>query len=200
MKKLTKEHLRELIREEIQKYQKFDLLETGLILEKESDTEDEEKEDEERDPEDEDDSEEDEEAPEPTGPDGFEFDEEINIAMMGFEEKALEVAAAKKEGRIPSIARYLFEAEEDEVHIDIDTFAGDVARLISNYDTLIDMEQAIFNKSMDFLSDKYGDDSAEQLEDILSLKYDIQFDHEYDPEIPEKDVYAVGAADGGGGA
>lgn len=140
-----------------------------------------------------------EEPPEPTGPTGFEFDEEINQAMAGFEKKALDVAAAKQEGRLLSMARFLFEAEkEDEVQIDVATFADDTARLISNYDTLIDMEQAIYNKAVDFMIDKYGEESADKLRDILSLRYGLEFDEQNDPEADEKEVYA--AATGSSGA
>jgi len=142
-----------------------------------------------------------EEPPKPTGPTGFEFDEEINAAMAGFEKRALDVAAAKNEGRVLSMSRFLFEAEdEDDVTLDVATFADDTARLISNYDTLIDMEQAIYTKAVDFVADKYGDDAAEQLRDILSLRYDLEFDEQNDPEGDEEEFYAVGATGGGGAA
>ena len=157
--------------------------------------------DEEPEEEPEEEEEEEKEPPKPTGPSGFEFDEEINTAMAGFEKRALDVAAAKNEGRILSMARFLFEAEEeDEVALDVATFADDTARLISNYDTLIDMEQAIYTKAVDFVADKYGDDAADQLRDILSLRYDIEFDEQNDPEGDEEEFYAVGATGGGGGA
>ena len=145
---------------------------------------------------------EDEKPPEPTGPAGFEFDEEINRAMMGFEEKALQMGVAKgevesvvgvrTEGRIPSLAYLLFEAGEDEVQFDVPTFADDVARLISNYDTLIDMEQAIFTKATEFLEQKYGKDAAKEMQDILSREYQLEFE-DSDPEASEREVYAVGS-------
>lgn len=142
-----------------------------------------------------------EEPPEPTGPTGFEFDEEINTAMAGFEEKALNVASAKNEGRIFSIARFLFEAEDEEDPvIDVPTFADDTARLIANYDTLIDMEQAIYTKAVDFMADKYGEDAADELRDILSARYGIDLEHQNDPEADETEVYAAGATGGGGAA
>lgn len=145
--------------------------------------------------------EEDEPPAEPTGPSGFEFDEEINAAMAGFEKRALDVAAAKQEGRVLSMARFLFEAdEEDEVAFDAATFADDTARLIANYDTLIDMEQAIYTKAVDFVAEKYGEATAEQLKDILSMRYDIEFDQPNDPEADEREVYAAGATGGGGAA
>lgn len=145
----------------------------------------------------------------PTGPSGFEFDEEINQAMMGFEEKALQMGAAKgdvdpvsavkKEGRAPTLTYLLFEAGEEEVQFDVPTFADDVARLIFNYDTLIDMEQAIFSKAKEFLEQKYGKDASDELEDILSRKYQLEFEKS-DPEASEKEVFAAQAGPAGGAA
>lgn len=165
---------------------------------------DEEKKDDEKDSKDK----EEKEPVKPTGPAGFEFDEEINQAMMGFEEKALQMGAAKgdvdpvsaikKEGRIPSLSYLLFEAEE-EVQFDVPTFADDVARLIFNYDTLIDMEQAIFTKAKEFLDQKYGKDAADELEDILSRKYQLEFENS-DPEASEREVFAATAGPAGGSA
>ena len=129
-----------------------------------------------------------------TGPEGFELDNEINAVMADFEAEALEVAAAQQESKSNSLKNILLEADEEEIAIDVDNFAGNVARLISNYANLIDMEQVIFNKSKDFLEDKYGVEAVQHLEDILATRYDIEFDHEYDPEKEEQPSYAVGAA------
>ena len=129
-----------------------------------------------------------------TGPEGFELDNEINAVMADFEAEALQIAAAQQESKNNSLKKILLEVDEEEIPIDVDNFAGNVARLISNYANLIDMEQVIFNKSKDFLEDKYGVEAVQQLEDILATRYDIEFDHEYDPEKEEQSSYAVGAA------
>lgn len=156
------------------------------------------------------DDKEEEKEPEPTGPVGDEVDVALKDVMADFEKRALDAAAAKskittvdavkKEGRRLSLARLLFEAEDDEVVIDVGTFAGDVARLIKNYDTLIDMEGVIYAKARDFLEKKYGSEYADQLDDILAREYDLEFDHTNDPEKAEQTVYAVGATGGGAGA
>ena len=54
------------------------------------------------------------------------------------------------------------------------------------------MEQVIFSKAKDFLADKYGDETATQLEDILATRFDISMD-ESDPETVDAPVHAVGA-------
>jgi hypothetical protein len=156
-----------------------------------------------------DDSEKDEEKePEPTGPVGDEVDIALKDVMADFEKRALDAAkakgelkpvdAVKKEGRV-SLARLLFEEEETPL-MDMGTFAADVARLISNYDSLIDMEAVIYTKAKDFLEKKYGKEYSDQLEDILAREYNIEFDHEYDPEKAEQPIFAVGATAAAAGA
>jgi hypothetical protein len=142
------------------------------------------------------DDKEEEKEPEPTGPVGDEVDVALKDVMA--KSKITTVDAVKKEGRRLSLARLLFEAEDDEVVIDVGTFAGDIARLIKNYDTLIDMEGVIYAKARDFLEKKYGSEYADQLDDILAREYDLEFDHTNDPEKAEQTVYAVGASGGGG--
>ena len=151
----------------------------------------------------------DEKSEEVLGPVGDEVDTALKDVMADFEKRALDSAAAKaklepavgpkKEGRM-SLARLLFEADDDEVLIDVGTFASDVARLINNYDSLIDMEAVIYTKAMDFLEKKYGKDYAEQLRDTLARDYNIDIDVKQDPEKAERPIYAIGASSAGGGA
>jgi hypothetical protein len=130
------------------------------------------------------------------GPSDFQIDNEINAVMADFESEALQVAQEQNESKSRlSLARALLEADEsEEIAIDIDNFSQNIARLIGNYQNLIDMEQVIFNKAVDFLTDKYGEESATQLEDILATRYDISVANDADPEAEATASYAVGAA------
>jgi hypothetical protein len=97
-----------------------------------------------------------------------------------------------------SLASLLFEAEDEEAtlaepSIDIDNFSSNVARLINNYTNLLDMEQLIFSKALDFLTDKYGEEAAKEFEDTLDMRHGIAFQATQEAE-PEP--YAVGAASG----
>ena len=109
----------------------------------------------------------------------------------------------------------LFEQEEEiadsveeeavsEHELDIDLFSEDVARLINNYDSLMDMESIIFNKAKEFLMTKWGEEVAEAFAEILRLRHDLDFDSEIDAleDIEVAAPLAVGASggDGGGGA
>lgn len=150
----------------------------------------------------------DEKSEEVLGPVGDEVDTALKDVMADFEKRALDSAAAKsklepaagpkKEGRV-SLAKLLFESD-DEVLIDVGTFASDIARLINNYDTLIDMEGVIYTKAMDFMEKKYGKDYADQLRDTLARDYSIEINVKQDPEKAEQPIYAVGATSSGGAA
>lgn len=129
-------------------------------------------------------------------------DIELQDVLTDIEGAAIEKAAAAEkfaqksnEALRHQFIRFLFEAEESTPALDVDTYASEVARLISNYMNLIDMEKVIFDKAYKFLSDKYGDDTADSFKDILDKKFDLNFDQTVDIEKaqPGYDVYAVGA-------
>jgi len=109
-----------------------------------------------------------------------------------------------------NLSDLLFEQEEpatveeeivSENELDIELFSSDVARLIMNYQTLMDMESIIFNKAKEFLMIKYGEEVAEAFAEILRLRHDLDFDSEIE-ELEDIEVaapLAVGAGGGGGG-
>jgi|LWDU01.1.fsa_nt_gi hypothetical protein len=151
---------------------------------------------------------EEEKAPEPETPSGpvdDTVDTAINAVMLDFETEALTsyeqeeqmktAGVVAAESRL-SLSSLLFEAEDEEAidaeaAIDIDNFSSNVARLINNYTNLLDMEQLIFSKALDFLTDKYGEEAAKEFEDTLDVRHGIAFQASQEVE-PES--YAVGAA------
>ena len=128
-----------------------------------------------------------------TGPADSGIDVEINAVMAEFEQEALDTAAAQNESKSLSIKILLEEEGAEETPIDMDNFAGNVARLISNYHNLIDMEMVIFSKAKSFLEDKYGPETVDELESILASRYDIEIESTFDPEKETSDEYATGA-------
>ncbi len=144
-----------------------------------------------------------EEAPEDaaTGPSDSGVDVELNSLLADFEAQALAVTkAAEPEYEVvaqeyfkPKLADLLFEGEEEEAGpgLDIPTYTSNVARLIQNYQSLMDMEKMIFTKAREFLATKYGEELAVQFEEDLEMNHGITFDPEgLESEAP---VYAVGA-------
>jgi len=124
------------------------------------------------------------------------LDDELEAVFTDFETRARKTAAMKAESKL-SIYRLMFEQEEsDEEEFDLDRFASDTARLIKNYDTLLDMEAIIYNKAKQYLTDKYSTEVASSFKDILVNRHGIDaFEDEPESEAP----IAVGAAGEGGG-
>jgi len=58
--------------------------------------------------------------------------------------------------------------------IDIAVFSSDVARLVMNYDSLIDMEAHIINKSKNYLLDKYDEETADYFIEKMDVEHDMR--------------------------
>ena len=90
--------------------------------------------------------------------------------------------------------------------IDVATFSSDVARLIMNYDSLIDMEALILNKAESYLVDKYDADTAEYFLELMDVEHDMRtadpegLDRENEDAAPPVAVGAGFASQPGGGA
>jgi hypothetical protein len=99
---------------------------------------------------------------------GHSIDKALENVMGDYEERALTNESTKFSLKL------LFEKSELP-KIDISQFASDVARLINNYEYLLDMEAIIFNKAENFLLDKYGPDVATEFVDEMKDHHDIDF-------------------------
>jgi hypothetical protein len=99
---------------------------------------------------------------------GHSIDKALENVMGDYEERALTNESTKFSLKL------LFEKSELP-KIDISQFASDVARLISNYEYLLDMEAIIFNKAENFLLDKYGSGVATEFVDEMKDHHDIDF-------------------------
>ena len=126
-----------------------------------------------------DDSDDDKEEDKPAGPSDDTIDGEVNNLLTDFEAEA--VASAEKDAALKGesfihkkpIANLLFEA--DDVAFDVGHFAGNIARVIDNYQTLLDVEKMIFDKAMAFITAKYGEPTADEFESILADQHQISF-------------------------
>ena len=59
-------------------------------------------------------------------------------------------------------------------NIDVAVFSSDVARLVMNYDSLIDMEAHIINKAKNYLIDKYDEETAEYFVELMDAEHDMR--------------------------
>jgi len=130
------------------------------------------------------------------------FDAKLDTMLQDFEAAALKSAsintadvAMENWWRAP-VGKLLFESGQEytESDFDIQKFASDVARLMMNYDALLDMESIIFNKAKSFLKTKYGDDVADSLSEILATRYGLDLEGVKE-ETPAP--LAIGARGGG---
>jgi hypothetical protein len=126
---------------------------------------------------------------------------QVNKALM----KATS-AAAKGDGEVATESirrrsmRFLLEQEEEEgPKIDMGVFAGEIAKLIKNFTSLVDVKKNVIAQAEEYLDNdfaKNAEDLKKQLKDLLRKDYHISLER---PE-PPSDSYAVGAKSGGGAA
>jgi hypothetical protein len=88
-----------------------------------------------------------------------------------------------------------------EEEIDLDRFSSEVARLVKNYTSLLDMEKMLINKAREFIMTRYGESAEKELINILADKHDIEVvDISGPPESGLDTPIAVGAMPSGGAA
>ncbi len=98
------------------------------------------------------------------------------------------------------LASLLLEVD-DAAELDIEQFATDVARLIQNYTTLLDIESAIYYRAIALLERNYDEEIAGAFKDIMQSRYQFDFDDIREDPVASEAPLALGAAgEGGGGA
>ena len=208
--KLTRKKLRRLIIEEVNLFLEQEDIFAEPAEEEEAEGEEataedqEETEGEEEGAEAEEEAEEEEEEVEPPDEEALSLaktvDDELTALFVDFETDALQVGKMEEEsieeGRFPRLVNLLFEQEQTPA-LDMETFASDVARLVQNYDSLLDMKAIIMKKAEDYITSKYDAEKAQELMDILDLRYDLSLEIDEDEIAPMAAGASVTAAEGG---
>jgi len=128
---------------------------------------------------------------------GKSLDDQLQAIFIDIESDSIKSAQVQEEGY--SLKRILLK-EQDDISIDVDRFAAETARLIMNFDAFFDIEEMIMLKARSFLLDKYGEEVANEVEELLSTRHDI---NRKEDEIAKKEEYdeqvpiAVGATSAG---
>ena len=121
------------------------------------------------------------------------IDDDIESVLIDFE------TAARKDAEMSvseSNMSFLYEQADE---IDLGSFSADVARLIKNYDNLLDIETMLVKKAKDFLQKRYDEKTAKDFEETLEVQHDITaqdkqtFSLDSDLEVP----LAIGASSAG---
>ena len=145
---------------------------------------------------------------------GKSVDNELEALLIDYEAEALKSATLqtqtvdefdevvedmKVEWYQRSLSDLLFEQDDAAAPdysgpaIDMEKFAADVARLVMNYQSLLDMEALIINKAKSFLRAKYDDVHVDKFEEILDTRFGVTIGAE-EREIEEPQApLAVGA-------
>jgi len=75
--------------------------------------------------------------------------------------------------------------------LNLNEFATNVARLIDNYENLLDVRTVIMTRALQYITEHYGEESSGNLRDLLESQYNIKPTGDYVPEpVPPM---AVGA-------
>lgn len=91
-------------------------------------------------------------------------------------------------------------AEKQEIpNLDVDAFASRAVRLITNYKSLLKIEEAVGNRFKNFLDENYGDEYVQRFIEILSSQYGISLEEFEDERGTKDEPFAVGAYAGGTG-
>ena len=120
---------------------------------------------------------------------------QVDAVLADFEMAALKSAKVNESLNLRMLLN------EEVVDFDVETFATNVARLIDNYETLLDIEQAIYYRAIEILKKNYGDEFVDAFKQIMHDRYRMDYgDVRVDP-IKDQAPLALGAGgEGGGGA
>jgi hypothetical protein len=83
--------------------------------------------------------------------------------------------------------------------LDIDAFAARTVRLITNYKSLLRIEEAIINRVKHFLDENYGDKFVQRYTEILENQFGLTVAEFEDTRKTKDDNFAIGAYAGGTG-
>jgi hypothetical protein len=113
----------------------------------------------------------------------FSIDNELEALLIKAEEEAKTSAKTSvastdsksiEESKRKRSIKILYEAPENAKIIDVDHFANRVARIVKNYDSLIDMEQLILKRANEFLELHYDEDTVSSFQDALRQMHGLE--------------------------
>jgi len=100
--------------------------------------------------------------------------------------QSLDPSTIKKEFKKYDLLNILLEEREDPPaeEFDLHFYAKEIARYIKNYDTLLDMEGMIYNKSRQMLLNQFGKETEDEFVELLERVHGLEFG-EIDNSNPE---------------
>lgn len=119
---------------------------------------------------------------------------QVDAVLADFEMSALKSAKVNENLSLRMLLN------EEVVDFDVESFATNVARLIDNYETLLDIEQAIYYRAIEILKKNYSEEFVDAFKQIMHDRHRMDFgDVRADP-IKDQAPLALGAGGEAGGA
>jgi len=141
---------------------------------------------------------------------GKSIDDTLTAVLIDFEAEAVKSAQLEDETieaietevtvewHKQRLSKLLFEQPlVAELSLDMEKFTSEVARLVLNYQSLLDMEGLIINKAKDFLRSRYDEAHVDEFEELLDIRFGLDIEREEEDFQPP---FAAGAGEGGTGA
>lgn len=120
---------------------------------------------------------------------------QVDMVLGDFEMDALKSAKVNERLTLRSILN------EDVDNFDVQHFANNVARLIDNYTTLLDIESAIYYRAIAMLEKNYGIDVVDAFRETLHSRHGFDFGDVRSDPIENSAPLALGSGgEGGAGA
>ena len=126
------------------------------------------------------------------------IEDEIQALLIDIESDSIKSAVVQQESYS---LKQIYLNEAGDIAIDTDKFASEVARLILNFDTFVDLQGMLLAKVRSFLIDKHGEEVADDVENLLSVRHDVEAREKAKEEHDEAEdevPLAVGAFAGTG--
>lgn len=126
------------------------------------------------------------------------IDDQLQALLIDIESDAIKSAVVQQESYS---LKQMYLNESSDVPIDTDKFASEVARLILNFDAFLDLQTMLLSKVKSFLTDKHGQEVADEVVKLLSDRHDLQSrekEREEEDSIEDQVPIAVGATSGAG--
>ena len=118
------------------------------------------------------------------------LDADLDAIFIDFETGARD-AVVQSENHQKTLKVLYETADIDEINIQ--DFASNVARLVKNYENLLDMESILVSRASEFLEDRYGEEAKRSLENELEQTHDIQITDTSKLDGEEQVPLAIGA-------
>ena len=132
------------------------------------------------------------------------IDQDLEALFIDFEtdaRKSKEIAETEPEPVEENLhLGMLLEQNEYESEIDLERFTSEVARLVKNYTSLLDMEKMLVSKAREFVAIRYGEEAEKELVSLLKGQHNIDITEPTSPKTGrEFTPVAAGAGSGAAG-